>query len=216
MVLDPEVNGLKADGSVADKPTATTMWKDAEKNARSRGQIPIHIDEHAKAVAMAAKVLADEEAASIFASGEAEMSAYATDPVTGVRLRARLDWINHEYHRDGTVLVDDVKTSITANPLELERTFYTLRYWMQRAWYEDVLILAGLAEKVDFVFTVVEKDEPHIVQNVRYLNSAVEEGRRANREAIDIYARCMETGVWPGYSSDIVTIGLPAWAGEGF
>jgi hypothetical protein len=215
VVLDPEVNGLKADGTVADKPAATTMWKDAEKTARSRGLIPIHIDEHAKAVAMAAKVLADPEAAPIFASGEAEMSVYATDPITGIRLRGRLDWINHDYHRDGTLLVDDVKTAVSSNPFELERAFYNLGYWMQRAWYEDVLILAGLAERVDFVFTVVEKEEPFVVQNVRYLNEAVTEGRRANREAIDLYARCLESGQWPGYSDDIVTIGLPAWAGEG-
>lgn len=215
VVLDPEINGLKTDGTVADKPTATTMWKDAEKNARARGQIPIHIDDHTKAMAMAAKVLGDQEAAPIFASGEAEMSIYATDPITGIRLRGRVDWINHEYHRDGTVLIDDVKTSVTANPFELERIFHKLGYWMQRAWYEDLLILAGLAEKVDFVFTVVEKDEPFVVQNVRYMNAAVDAGRRANREAIDLYARCMETGVWPGYSSDIVTIGLPVWAEEG-
>jgi hypothetical protein len=215
-VLDPEVCGLKADGSVAEKPTMTSMWKDAEKDARSRGLIPIHIDDHAKALVMAAKVLGDQEAAPIFASGEAEMSVYATDPITGIRLRGRMDWINHEYHNDGTVLIDDVKTSITANPFDLERQFYKLGYWMQRAWYEDLLILAGLAEKVDFVFTVVEKDEPHIVQNVRYLNSAIAEGRRANREAIDLYARCMETGKWPTYSGEIVSIGLPAWAiGEG-
>ena len=51
--------------------------------------------------------------------------------------------------------------------------------------------------------------------SLAYLRTAVEEGRRANREAIDLYARCMETGVWPGYSDDIVTIGLPAWVGEG-
>lgn len=215
VILDPEEHGLKSDGTVADKPAMTTMWKNAEKDARAQGMIPIHIDDHAKAVAMAQKVLTDPEAAPIFASGEAEMSIYATDPVTGIRLRGRVDWINREYHNDGTVLIDDVKTSITANPIELEKRFYDLGYWMQRAWYEDLLILAGLAERVDFVFTVVEKTEPHIVQNIRYTRAAVEEGRRANREAIDLYARCMETGDWPGYSSDIVTIGLPAWAGEG-
>lgn len=215
MVLHPDVHGLKSDGSPADKPTATACWKEAERTARAKGLIPIHVDDHAKAVVMAACVLGDAEAAPIFASGEAEMSIYATDPVTGIRLRGRVDWINHEYHSDGTVLIDDVKTSITADPFELERRFYDLGYWMQRAWYEDLLILAGLAERVDFVFTVVEKTEPHIVTNVRYLKEAVDAGRRANRDAIDLYARCMESGKWPGYTNDIVTIGLPPWAEEG-
>ena len=216
VVLDPDVHGLKADLTPSEKPTATAMWKSHERDARNRGRIPIHIDDYIKAEAMAAKVLGDAEAGPIFASGQAEMSVYATDPVTGIRMRGRLDWINHDYHNDGTVLIDDVKTSVTANPIELERKFYDLGYWMQRAWYEDLLILAGLAERVDFVFTVVEKSEPHVVQNIRYLNAAVVEGRRANREALDTYAHCLETGKWPGYSSDIVTIGLPAWAGEGF
>lgn len=215
VVLDPAIHGFKADGTEAEKPTATTKWRDAEKAARAKGLIPIHIAELAKAQAMADKVLTDAEAAPIFQSGDAEMSIYATDPITGIRMRGRVDWINREYYGDGTVLIDDVKTSTTANPFELEKKFYDLGYWMQRAWYEDLLKLAGLADKVDFVFTVVEKDQPHVVQNVRYLNTAVTEGRRANREALDTYARCMDAGKWPGYSSDIVTIGLPAWAGEG-
>lgn len=214
-VLDPDVHGLKADGSPSEKPTATGMWREAERDARSRGRIPIHRDDHAKAVAIAAAVLGDPEAAPIFASGQAEMSLYVTDPITGIRLRGRMDWINHDYHQDGTVLVDDVKTSNTADPFELEKKFYDLGYWMQRAWYEDLLILAGLAERVDFVFTVVEKDEPHVVTNVRYMNEAVDAGRSANRDAINLYARCLETGKWPGYVDNIVTIGLPPWATEG-
>ncbi len=209
--LAPEVHGLKADGTMASKPTATAAWAKAEEEARRRGCVPIHVDEFARAAAMAAAVLGNEDAAPIFASGQAEMSIYATDPVTGVRLRGRIDWINHDYHADGTVLIDDVKTSITANPAELTRKFYTLGYWMQRAWYEDLLVLAGLAERVDFVFTVVEKDEPHIVTNLRYVPEAVEEGRRANRRAIDLYASCLESDRWPGYVEGISDLDIPAY-----
>jgi hypothetical protein len=208
-VLDPAIHGLKADGTVADKSTATAAWKACEQAARDKGLIPIHIDEFDKAVAMANAVLADEDTAPIFATGEAEASVYATDPITGIRLRGRIDWLNPEYHDDGTMLIDDVKTSTTANPADLVWKFYTLGYWMQRAWYEDLLILAGLAERVDFVFTVVEKDPPHVVQSIRYDAEAVEAGRAANRRAIDLYARCMETGEWGGYTKGIPEISVP-------
>jgi hypothetical protein len=36
-------------------------------------------------------------------------------------------------------------------------------------------------------------------------------GRDLNRQAIEIYARCSESGVWPGYSDDVESVPLPAW-----
>jgi hypothetical protein len=39
----------------------------------------------------------------------------------------------------------------------------------------------------------------------------VERGRELNRAAIDLFARCCDAGVWPGYDG-INNIGLPGWA----
>ncbi len=91
-VLHPEVVGLLKDGSVAASPRATAGWKQAEKDAREAGRVPVHADDHAKAEAMVSAVRRHETAGPLFAGGRAEVSLFAEDPETGVRLRARPDW----------------------------------------------------------------------------------------------------------------------------
>ncbi|WP_257695663.1 PD-(D/E)XK nuclease-like domain-containing protein [Mycobacterium tuberculosis] len=103
-ILDPEVHGLKADGTPSEKPTATGMWRKAEAEARKQGKVPIHVDLFTKAYDMAEKVRHHPTAGPIFANpdGEAEVALYYTDPETGVRLRGRIDWLTDD--------IDDYKT----------------------------------------------------------------------------------------------------------
>ncbi|WRQ08981.1 RecE-like exonuclease [Mycobacterium phage ridax] len=204
-VLDPSVHGLKANGEPSEKPTATAMWRNAEADARKQGKVPIHIADFTRAYDMAEKVRQHPFAGPIFADrdGVAEVAVYHTDPETGVRLRGRFDWLSGD--------IDDYKTSITANPDELRHRFYRLSYFMQAAWYIDLAVAEGIAENPQFRFIVQEKEPPYVVTPIRYDDEAIEEGRRRNRQAIRLYADCMESGKWPGYSDDLVTISLPGW-----
>ncbi|AEL19969.1 exonuclease VIII [Mycobacterium phage Charlie] len=204
-VLDPSVHGLKANGEPSEKPTATAMWRNAEAEARKQGKVPIHIADFTRAYDMAERVRQHPTAGPIFADteGQAEVALYHTDPETGVRLRGRIDWLTND--------IDDYKTSTTANPAELKVKFYKLGYFMQAAWYIDLLVALGFAENPRFRFIVQEKEPPYVVTPIEYDDDAIAEGRRRNRQAIRLYAECMETGRWPGYSDDVVTLSLPAW-----
>ena len=205
-ILDPAVHGLKADGTVADVPAMTGMWKKAAAAARAAGKLPVSTDDHNAASAMRDAVMAHPVAGPLFTDGQPEVSAYRTDPETGVRLRGRFDWL-----RDDGMIVD-LKTSVTANPAELQRRFWQYGYYMQAAMYTWLLTGKTNEPDPDFVFVTVEKTAPYVVTVVRYDAEAIDEGRRMNRRAIDLYAACMETGVWPGYTDGIETISLPGWA----
>lgn len=211
-VLDPQVHGLKKDGTVADSPRATATWKDADAAARGRGQVPVHIADFNKAREMADKVLAHPRIGGWFDpdKGAAEQSVYATDPLSSVRLRMRADWL-WMGAPDGRMWCLDYKTAVTANPDELIRTFWKLGYYMQAAWYEWVLRLAKIAADPAFVFVVQEKEPPFLVSVVEYDAEAMAEGARRNRDAIDLYARCRDAGEWPGYSDDILPLSLPPY-----
>lgn len=205
-VLDPAVHGLKADGSPSDKPTLTSKWKAAAADARDRGLVPISLADYEVAEQMAAKVLDHPIAGPLFRDGDAEVALYHADPETGVRRRGRVDWL------EPTGDIDDYKTSTTANPAELIRKFWTLSYFMQAAWYLDLVIALGIAANPRFRFVVQEKEPPFLVSVVEYDDQAIAEGRRLNRQAIELYARCQESGRWPGYADDdVVTISLPGW-----
>ncbi|MCV7158008.1 PD-(D/E)XK nuclease-like domain-containing protein [Mycolicibacterium brisbanense] len=205
VVLDPRVCGLTKDGSVAANPRATTMWKDAEKGARSLGLVPIHIDDADKADAMVAKLFADPVSQRFFREGDAEVALYHTDPETGIRLRGRCDWI--ESNGD----IDDYKTAKTANPEELHRDFYKLKYFMQAAWYIDLAKAVGAADNPVFRFIVQEKEPPYAVSVVRYDEESLEEGRRRNRDAIRLFADCLASDRWPGYADAEVVITIPGY-----
>jgi hypothetical protein len=211
VVLDPAVHGLKKDGTVADSPRATATWKSAEAMAREGGLTPIHVDDFRRVEEMAAQIRLS--AGSLFDDGNAEVSLYHTDPGTGVQLRGRIDWLTSD--DDGRVVCVDYKTSLTSNPEELERKFWGLRYFMQDAWYRDLLISLGVSDDPRFLFVVQEKKSPYLVEVVEYDPEAVYEGRRWNREAINLYAHCRQTKSWPGYSGGrgrVTTITLPRFA----
>lgn len=210
-VLDPEIHGLTKDGSVAANPRATATWKAAESEARESGRVPVHVDEYAKATAMAARILTHPMAGPLFQeNGRAEVSIYADDPVTGVRLRARPDWM----FDDNRLVLVDYKTTVTARPDDFARKAADYGYHQQGAWYIDVAALAGLGDDAAFVLVAQEKEPPYLVSVLEFDAEAIEEGRRRNRQAIDLYARCVERDEWPSYpgTDDIVSISLPPWA----
>jgi hypothetical protein len=62
-----------------------------------------------------------------------------------------------------------------------------------------------------FVFIVQQKDPPFLVSVCQLEPEDIELGRNQNRRAVEIYAACKESGVWPGYDG-IATCPLPGWA----
>lgn len=194
--------------------------REARDKARTDGKVPVLVGAEAnddfyaelgKAKAMAAKVHNDPRTGPLFdREGQAEKSLYFTDPETGVRLRGRTDWITWI---DGRLTCVDVKTSATANPAELDRKFWSLGYHMQNAWYRDLIVSLGLSDDPDFAFVVIEKDDPYVLTGpVRYDADDVAEGRRLNREAIELYARCRDANNWPEYTDGPLTVHLPPYA----
>jgi hypothetical protein len=194
----------------------TKAAQEARDAARAEGKIPVLVgadandefgSELAKAQAMADAVRAHPEAGELFRRGHAEKSLYWTDPKTGVRLRARADWLTLINERLTCV---DLKTAASVYRPDLERAFWKNGYYLQNAWYVRLLTEIKGSEP-DFAFVCVEKEPPYLVEVVRYEPEDVAEGHRLNRIAIDTYARCIETGEWPGYT-DATTFRLPRWA----
>ncbi|MEV5360603.1 PD-(D/E)XK nuclease-like domain-containing protein [Micrococcus luteus] len=192
-VLDPAVHGLKKDGTVADNPRATATWKEAVSQARADGLTPIHVSDFRTADAMAAAVRAD--AAGYFVDGDPEVTVFATDPDTGVELRARFDWL-----KPGAI--EDLKTARSAEPRHFERHAEDLGYVVQEAFYRHVAFLAGL-EVQRFTFVAVAKQEPYHVTVHEYDDDALTVGAEMVRRAIDTFAECSRTDHWPGFPAEV-------------
>jgi len=200
---------LSASGAVSTR--AAKEWVAA---ARERGETPITSADHAQAQAMADAVLAHPVARMLLTrDGQAEVSALWTDDATGVACRGRFDRMVQAPSR--TILVD-LKTTVDAHPSRFGRTAATFGYDLQAAWYLDGLAAATDDTDAAFVHVLVEKELPFLASVVQLDDDALWTGRQGARLAREVYRDCTESGIWPGYSTDIVPVSLPTWARDRF
>lgn len=190
--------------------TKAAQEKAAE--ARGRGAVPLLPDEYAEVHAMAAALRAHPVASALFDPdhGRGEQVLAWRDAQSGIWRRAMLDWLPDP--GAGRLIVPDYKTTTCAAPLELSKTVHKYGYHQQHAWYVDGAQALGLGDQdAAFVFVFQEKTAPYLVTVIELDALALRIGREMNRQAIEIYAHCSESGVWPGYSDDVESVPLPVW-----
>src|SRR5699024_511784 len=87
--------------------------REARDEANAAGKIPALMTDMGIAAAMRDAVFANSVARTLLFRGKAEVSMYATDPDTGVKMRSRPDWLPHG---EGRPVIVDYKTTRDANP----------------------------------------------------------------------------------------------------
>lgn len=206
-----EVLGAGPELAVVDAADwRTKAAKEARDAAHAAGQVPLLPEAYEQVRAMADALRAHPLASILFApgSGRPEQSLFWADRQSGVDRRARLDWLPHA--TAGRMLLPDYKTSLTVDEDELRRTIHRYGYHQQAAWYLDAVTALGLADVARFLFVFQLKTPPYLVRVVEPDELALRIGRDLNRQAIDLYAKCVATGQWPGFD-DVTLIGLPGW-----
>lgn len=192
------------------KPTDLDMRTKAGKEWRAAQALEvIDADQMAAALAQAASVKRDPEAASLLASGAAEVSAFWEDPETGRACKCRADWV----HETGAgVILVDVKTCQDASPKGFARAVDAYGYHLQAAWYARGYALASGSPVLGFVFAAVESDWPHVAANYMLADDVMEAAQRENARLLRLYIDCESSGKWPGYPSGVNLLTLPKWA----
>ena len=56
------------------------------------------------------------------------------------------------------------------------------------------------------------KGRPHLVTAANVSEAAQQVGLEEIKDALGTYATCAESGLWPGYASEIIDLDLPEWA----
>lgn len=179
-----------------------------------RGNIPVLRHELDAAEAMAAQVKAHPVASALLGNGRPEVSLFWVDDTTGVKCRARLDWMP-EPIKGRRMIVPDLKTTghaAGASPAEFSKASAKFGYYGQQAHYGDGIRALGIDPDPLFVFIAVETADPHLVSvgqfqdpdDLRLARAAVEHCRR-------LYADCAATDTWPGYPTGVNDLQLPTW-----
>lgn len=182
----------------------TKQGKEDKALCEAKGLIPVSQKEADQIEGMAKAVLEHQLAASILSEGAAEQAIVWTDPVTGVTCRGFLDWLRPN-------VIADLKSTQDASPAGFGKQAANLGYDIQSFMYrEGIRQITG--DDLPFLHICVESKAPYQVSVHRLPPEADERGERLTRQALALYAKCIETGDWPAYSEDIIDTTWPRWA----
>lgn len=179
---------------------AAQEWRDAEKRTVITEADYQHICNMAEA--LHAHGLPD-----VIFGGEPEVSLIWQDK-TGVWVKARPDALPE------TGDLGDLKTTADASREACIREITKRGYDMQMA-----LAIEGMERVLGrkppaTVLIFVQKSPPYTVTAIPISEDALYWARCRNRRAIDTFASCLESGVWPSDGDDMREYELPAWLAQ--
>ncbi len=191
----------------------TDATKDEVAAVRAEGAVPLKPADWDRVHAMADAIRRHPMAAAIFSPdrGKAEQALIWQDRETGIMLRALVDHL--PWGSQGRTIVADYKTCASADPEKLQRSMHDFGYHQQADWYLSGVRALGLGGIVapTFLFVFQEKTPPYLVYVAQPSSLTLLIGRDLNRQAIDLYARCVAEDRWPGYSDVVEVLGLPPY-----
>ena len=188
----------------------TKAAKEAKAASRAEGRVPMLRKDADVVDAMAESVLRHPLARGIFeGGGYREVSLFATDPDTGVAMRARPDVLQDD-------IMADLKSAVSAASDDFAKSAANYGYCTQQEWYERVrrIALGTWPIAPTFLFVVVEKSPPYLVNVIELDAEFARIGRSQVDRALRLYAECAATDTWPGYEradGQPNLVGPPAW-----
>jgi len=203
----------------------TKAAKEERQLARDLGRVPVLEHEYESILAMAEAIRSHPVASFLFqrqryeegrlieATGAPEVSLFWRDDMAGVDKRCRLDWMPFSLTSSGVLLVPDYKTCQSASDDAIDRQVRDYGYHQQAQWNTEGIETLGLSAgaPVLFVFVFQEKKAPYLI-NVRAVEpQTLKVAERKNYDAARLFARCSESGEWPGYDNRIGFASLPYW-----
>jgi exodeoxyribonuclease VIII len=138
--------------------------------------------------------------------GRYELSLFTKCPVTGVLVKVRYDKLT-----DSGIPVDLKKTQ-DASRRAFSRAINNYSYHLSAAFYMDCWRWQ-YGETLDVMrWVAVEEQSPHLAMRYKPDDEALMIGRALYTEALEKYARCLDSGKWGGYEDEEESIGLPNYA----
>jgi len=150
----------------------------------------------------------------VFAQAELAFKRIRGDPVIAVILKDAdfQVWIEAEFQgipvkglidiapKDpGGVALVDFKTTASAAVRQFGRAIYNFGYHVQAAFYLDLWNAATGEKRNTFLHVIQESGEPYEIGRRMLDADWLTLGRGMYESAIELYARCLKTGIWPSY-----------------
>jgi hypothetical protein len=172
------------------------------------GKTPLKPAERDIVIGIKESIERHRAAARLFRNGDAEISLEWE--WNGIPCKCRPDYLP-----ESLKYVVDLKTANSVNPRAVSRALERDGWFVRAPWYLGGIkaVTGTMPEK--YLFVVVEKDAPHMVEVFELDDRALVQGEQIIMRTLGLFRECMASGVWPTYSGStggIIKIGRPTWA----
>ena len=210
-ILQPllfEDNYLKAKKSDKRTKEGRSEWAEVKAQAEKLGKKILDEKEYSSALEMRQSVRSDPEMNRLLEHGVAERACFGY--LHGLSVKALLDFYKPKTHE-----IVDIKSTKCAEPSVFEKDVRKYRYHWQACWYSD-LIKEITGEAPTFKILAIESHPPFCSAIYEIDFDLMSIARKEIMEKIDIYKRCLDSGVWPGYSNAVQKISANKWEWDKF
>ena len=185
-------------------------WADFQEQAGERELLGT---EDADTIDSIAKAVTNNSLASSYLElpGQSELSVVWTDAATDRRCKARIDRYTHQ---GGKPLIIDVKTTRSITPSGFARDAAKFGYHLQAAFYCRAVASLEPGRIPSLLFLAVETLPPFAVAIYRLGEESFASGDLLVDELLGEFTACEASSAWPGPTTTVRDINLPAWALE--
>jgi hypothetical protein len=230
--LEPEIFGDLYTVLPADAPRDLRHLRDAQKpsdstkraiewwdswTAHSASRAVLTRADYDLALAMAASLRAYEmafkvgghevsiTAGELFDACRKEVTFRWIDEDTGLPCKSRMDVYEADLQFGG-----DLKSCLDGSRAAFSRAINRHRYHVQHGHYCEGARVCGVPLR-SFAFFPVEKCRPHVPASWHVDAPSEARGWDIRQRSMRKLARCMETNTWPGHTTTVEPIGIPAY-----
>lgn len=196
LVLQPDVFSEKVVVKPDDYSGNAAVWKQWLRDQKDSGKTVISKSDEEKLHGMAASIKRDKTIMKILADGQFEQTAIAQDPMTGLWLRCKPDFLPRNHSQSPV----DFKTARAADIQSFEKSTTEYGQIFQAAFYSMVLELTGRPRLDFYTFVVIETEPPHATAVYYIQDFTITEERNVVRDALIELADCVKNNHWPSYN----------------
>ncbi len=170
--------------------------------------LPILAHEATAAKAMAHALLTHPVAKLGLTGGTPEQAMFAPHPASIWR-RCKVDYLAPA--AGGRLILTDIKTTDNAAPSKFGKSVGDYGYHIQASACGWLARRLGLARDTTMIFATVEKNPPYLVAVHEIDTADLRRADALNEAASQMFARCLETGTWPGYAPKVHRVTVPVY-----
>jgi hypothetical protein len=205
---EPQWTAYKEGRPTEKAETSCRYWE--QWNAMSADKIIINDDTAKKYMEISERVRNHPELRPFFNGGQPENAVFANDPVTGVLCKCKPDYLTRIKSYNICI---ELKSTEDARKSMFKRTAFNFGYYQAAAFYQDVMEWS-IGRPDLYLIVAFERDAPYGIKVYEIDPYAIERGTEQYRDALNQYAECLKSNLWPNYSTDIEILDYPAWAKE--